>query len=181
MQLNLNWFHKNYLIAGVNLLVMTSLAAFVGLLLILQIKAFELQVSSNFGWQFFFHDLFATKLIFLMVVTILIQAASAFVIFSSLYSYQIEINLVVFSLSSIIWLVLYVAVDFAMSTPQIFPMVILLMSLLILLGHQLRRLRTKVLLALITIMVVNLSLLGNLFDAKLSQKVLEPLLDQQAQ
>lgn len=167
--------NKNYLIGAINIFVVTILAAMIGLLLVLQIKAFELQVSSTFSWQFFFHDLFATRLGLIMLIALMVHATSALVNMSGMYSHKTESNLVIYSMCSILWLIIYIATDYAFDTYALVPMLILLVTLILLLGYQLQRLRAKIILGLVTGLVIFLPILGRFTDTYFTQKYVVPL------
>lgn len=168
--------NKNYLLGAFNLILLTVAAIALGVLLILQVKAYELQVSPSFSWQFFFHDPFATRLSLILVLTILINVSSAFVQMSNLYNRIVQTNLIVFSLTSIVWILLYIATDYTFQSPIMLPMVFLLLSLVILLGHQLTRLRMKIFLGLTTALVILAAIWGQMTDSYFHQIYVQPLI-----
>ena len=77
--------NNNYLVGAVNLLIVTLLAGVIGILLILQVKAYELNVSYAFSYDFFFYDPFASRLILICLLALVINSISATIeLYSSL-------------------------------------------------------------------------------------------------
>lgn len=171
MNMSMSLFEKNFIIGAFNLVFATLLAALLGVMLILQIKAYELNVSYSFSWRFFLFDPFASRLIGVILLAMVANIFSAVIVMSSLYSQVIESNSIIFSLTSLLWIVIYLATDYAFQTPAIFPLVILVITLIILLAHQLNRWRMKFIIYLITGVMVVLPLLGRLTDDQAKQNI----------
>jgi len=156
--------NNNYLVGAVNLLIVTLLAGVIGILLILQVKAYELNVSYAFSYDFFFYDPFASRLILICLLALVINSISATINMSGLFSHPIESNSVIFSMCSILWIVIYLAVDYIFEVPGIAPLALLILVLIALLSQQLGRLRTKLVLYSISLIVVVLPIITRLTE-----------------
>lgn len=156
--------NKNYLIGSVNIFTTTLLAGLLGILIILQIKAYELNVSYTFSWRFFLYDPFASRFILIVLLALVAQVVSAAILMSGMFSHPVENNAVIFSMTSILWIVLYLATDFAFERWAMVPVLVLLFTLVVLLGQQLTRWRMRFLLFFISFLAIILPLVGRLTD-----------------
>lgn len=162
---------RSYFVGAINLSAATFLAAGMGLLMVLQIKAYELNVSYSFSWRFILYDPFATRLIGLVGFAFIANVLSAVIFMSKLFSHPIENNGMVFSMTSILWIALYLGVDYAFEAPAIFPLILLIATLIVLISQQIVRIRMKVLLIFLSSIVFIVPLIGRLTDDKAQESL----------
>lgn len=150
---------KSYLIGFVNILAGIILASAIGILLIFQIKSYELNVSFHFGMDFFTYDPFATRLIILLIIAMVANFFSSVVMFSGLFGDRGFTLSFVYSLLTILWVVLYLGISFAMEMSLVGIVPIMMVVVILLLLRQLRKLKYMLPGILLTILVATLAVI----------------------
>lgn len=165
--------YKNYLLAVINILAATLMAAGFGVLLIFQIKVYELNVSYSFSWRFFLYDPFVSRLIFLMLIGMVANLIAAVVLVSGLYASVTESNWAITAICSILWIMVYLISDYMFEQWAIFPVVLLLLTLIILMTMQTSTNRIKIGLLFTTALVLIVPIIGRLSDENATENIPE--------
>lgn len=176
----LNQNLSNYFFAAINVVLVGLLSIILSILLIIEVRAYQIVYLENQSlWQFLSFDLFMTRILVLLILAIGVNSLSIFVLGSGLFSKPVEYNFKVFSLASLVWILLGITTDLILSSWLILPLFLLLITCVGLLVWQLPRLRIRLLLLGLSGLIVILSGISRLLEPK--QETGTEVIDSQAQ
>ena len=151
----------NYFLIGlVNLLIAVVLAFGFGFLLYYQATSYQENVSYALSKDFFLYDQFAWYLILIVFLAMITNLLSTGIMLSSVFSSQTPTTMLSFSLTSLLWIILYLTVSYAFLLPVIIPVPILMLVLIFILSKQIGRLWLLFLLYVLTGLIVLLGILS---------------------
>lgn len=148
---------KSYLIGIINILAGISLAAVLGVLLIFQITHYQYTVSFKPSLSFFLFDLFGTKLFILITIAMLTNFFSAVVMFSGLFSNKGFTLSFIFSLLTLLWIVLFLGISFAFTIPIVSVVPLVVGTVIMILIHQLKKAKYIIPAVLLTLLIALVS------------------------
>ena len=108
---------RQYLVGLFNILIGLVLSILLSLLIYFHVVEYLWLYEDKLSLDFLWFDGFATRLIALVLLAMLSNFICSAVMFSSFFSFKTKTNSMAFSVSSILWVVLYIASDFAVRQP----------------------------------------------------------------
>lgn len=122
--------NKSYLIAIINTVASIILAIVIALVLNFLIYQYQTSVSYSFSLAFFIYDPFTSGLVLILIVSMIINLASTAVMISGMFSARTVNNIMSLSMTSLLWIILYLSASFLVDYFTLIFLIILLLSVL---------------------------------------------------